>query len=176
MEKSTIKIALTGPESVGKSTLSSYLASYFNTVHTVEFARKYLEDRNNKYTYEDIIFMAKQQLALENKMEQKAHQVLFCDTDFINFKIWLEHVGHKVPSWLEKHIASKPYKLSLLLKPDIPWEKDSLRAFPHKRDYFFDLFKSHLDYYEYDYKIIDGIGKNRFHKALEAISNLKSSR
>lgn len=176
MEKSTIKIALTGPESVGKSTLSAHLASYFNTVHTVEFARKYLIDNNNIYTYKDIIFMAKQQLALENEMAKKANQVLFCDTDFINFKIWLEHENHKVPEWLEVHIQSNPYQLTLLLKPDIPWESDPLRGFPKKRDYFFDLFKSHLDYYEYDYKIIDGIGKNRFHKALEAISNLKSSR
>lgn len=169
MEKSTIKIALTGPESVGKSTLSSYLANYFNTVHTVEFARKYLEDRNNKYTFEDIIFMAKQQLALENKMEQKAHQVLFCDTDFINFKIWLEHEGHKVPSWLEKHIASKPYKLSLLLKPDIPWEADPLRGFPKKRDYFHQKFKENLMFYNYEFSEIHGEGLFRKEMAMKAV-------
>lgn len=175
MEKSIIKIALTGPESVGKSTLSANLANYFNTLHTNEFARNFLEERNNKYSYKDIIFMVEQQLALENEMEQKANDILFCDTDFINFKIWLEHENHKVPRWLEEHIQSKPYLLTLLLKPDIPWEKDSLRAFPHKRDYFFDLFKSHLDFYNYNYKIIDGIGHKRFENAIEEIKKLESS-
>jgi len=35
------KIAIVGPESTGKSTMSAYLAGHYNTVWVPEFARDY---------------------------------------------------------------------------------------------------------------------------------------
>ena len=42
-----VKIALFGPESTGKTTLSKQLADYFDTVWAPEFAREYLEKKLN---------------------------------------------------------------------------------------------------------------------------------
>ena len=45
MEKTTLKkyrIAITGPESTGKSTLTEQLANHFNTLWVKEYAREYL--------------------------------------------------------------------------------------------------------------------------------------
>lgn len=171
MEKKVIKIGLTGPESTGKSTLSAQLALHFQTLHTVEFARQYLEERNNLYSNTDIIYIAEKQLELENIALAEANQLLFCDTDFINFKIWFEHLNNDVPDWIENYIQSKPYALTLLMAPDIPWEQDPLREYPDKREYFFNLFKKNLEAYDYPFVIIEGKGEARFANALKAVES-----
>jgi NadR type nicotinamide-nucleotide adenylyltransferase len=172
MASKIIKIALTGAESTGKSTLSKALANHFNTCHTIEFARHFLEINGNHYTYNDILFMAKKQLELENEMEKSANNFLFCDTDFINFKIWLEHLNYEVPSWLLNHIKSKPYHLSLLMKPDIAWQPDPLREYPHKREHFYNLFKQNLLEFEYNFVEIEGQNKSRFEMAKNAVISM----
>jgi NadR type nicotinamide-nucleotide adenylyltransferase len=169
MEREVIKIALAGPESTGKSTLSAQLAGHYNTSHTIEFARQHLEENGPDYTYEDIIFMAENQLLLEKTESEKANQILFCDTEFINFKIWLDHYGYPIPEWIEKHIASRPYHLVLLMQPDIPWEPDPLREHPDRRDYFYALFKKHLTQYGYHFVEIKGSGKTRLDNAIESV-------
>lgn len=171
MEEKILKIALSGPESTGKSTLSAQLAAYFQTIHTIEFARQYLESNNNKYTYKDIVYMAENQQQLEATMAKKANKILFCDTDFINFKIWLEHLNYEVPFWIENYIQSKPYAITLLMAPDIPWQQDPLREYPDKREYFFDLFKKNLEANDYPFVIIEGQGEARFANALKAVES-----
>jgi NadR type nicotinamide-nucleotide adenylyltransferase len=175
METKVIKIALTGPESSGKSTLSAQLAEAFNTVHTTEFARTYLEKNGPKYSFNDILYMAEKQFELENEMAQKASKILFCDTDFINFKIWLEYLHYDVPQWLNNHIESKPYAHTLLLKPDIPWVADPLREYPDKRDYFFGIFQQHLLHYGYNFSEISGNFSERFTTAKAAVATLLTS-
>ena len=52
MEKTTLqkyRIAITGPESTGKSTLTKALAIHFNTLWVEEFARTYLNNLGRSY-------------------------------------------------------------------------------------------------------------------------------
>jgi len=44
-DNSILKIAMFGPESTGKTTLSKALAEHFNTVWTPEFTRHYLQEK-----------------------------------------------------------------------------------------------------------------------------------
>ncbi|MBK7183357.1 MAG: ATP-binding protein [Bacteroidetes bacterium] len=60
--KKLIRVALIGPESTAKSTLSEQLAKHYNTVWVKEYAREYLSEINRKYTLDDIVEIAKQQL------------------------------------------------------------------------------------------------------------------
>jgi hypothetical protein len=55
-----VRIALIGPESTAKSTLSEALAKHYNTVWVPEYARTYLNGINRKYTLEDIVKIKKQ--------------------------------------------------------------------------------------------------------------------
>ena len=66
MEKKNdiIRIALIGPESTAKSTLSEALAKHYNTVWVKEYAREYLSILKSKYTLTDILTIAKEQLEL----------------------------------------------------------------------------------------------------------------
>jgi len=57
----TIQIAITGPESTGKSDLTAGLAAYFSGVSVPEYAREYLNKLGRSYRYDDILEIAKQQ-------------------------------------------------------------------------------------------------------------------
>jgi nicotinamide riboside kinase len=66
-KKSMKKIAVIGPESTGKSTLSEQLAVHYKTQWVPEYAREYLLQHGNKYTFDDLLIIAKNQFALEEK-------------------------------------------------------------------------------------------------------------
>jgi nicotinamide riboside kinase len=61
------KIVVIGPESTGKSTLCEQLAQHYHTAWCPEFAREYLLKHGTNYTYDDLLVIAKGQVALEEK-------------------------------------------------------------------------------------------------------------
>jgi nicotinamide riboside kinase len=60
------KIVIIGPESTGKSTLCTQLARYYQTQWCPEFAREYLLKNGTNYSFDDLLTIAKGQLALED--------------------------------------------------------------------------------------------------------------
>src|SRR6185369_14130897 len=64
------KIAIIGPESTGKSTLCELLAQHYNTQWCPEFAREYLLTHGTDYSYDDLLYIAKGQLAMEDEYTQ----------------------------------------------------------------------------------------------------------
>lgn len=127
------KIAVIGPESTGKSTLCEQLANHFNTLYCPEFARDFLLENGNIYTYEDLLTIAKGQIKLEEKYVQKFKKkpgILFIDTEMYVMKVWSEFVFDKCDPWILHQIVNRKYDLYLLCNPDIPWIKDNLREYP----------------------------------------------
>ena len=61
------KIVTIGPESTGKSTLCEQLAQHYNTMWCPEFAREYLLTHGTDYNFDDLLNIAKGQLALEEE-------------------------------------------------------------------------------------------------------------
>jgi nicotinamide riboside kinase len=68
------KVAIIGPESTGKSTLSARLAKHYNTLWVPEYARQYLSQHGTAYTYDALLEIAKGQVALEEEYLSKATQ------------------------------------------------------------------------------------------------------
>ena len=64
------KIVIIGPESTGKSTLCELLAQHYNTQWCPEFAREYLLTHGTDYSYDDLLHIAKGQLAMEDEYIQ----------------------------------------------------------------------------------------------------------
>lgn len=62
------KIVILGPESTGKSTLCQQLAAHYNTVWCAEYAREYLLKNGTEYSFNDLLTIAKGQLALEESL------------------------------------------------------------------------------------------------------------
>lgn len=173
-----IKIAVVGPESTGKSTISAQLADHYQTVWVPEFAREYCEKLTQPCTWEDEINMFRGQLQLENKLASKANRILICDTTFITVKIWSDHMfGQSPPEVLEK-LPAHSYDFYLLMNIDLPWEDDPLRDFPHMREHFMEVWHKELHALHARYTLISGSDQERLRNAIQAIDlfldNLKS--
>jgi NadR type nicotinamide-nucleotide adenylyltransferase len=174
MEKknnSVIRIALIGPESTAKSTLSEALALHYKTVWVREYSRNYLSAINRKYTLEDILTIAKEQLEQEKKALIHANRLLFADTELIISKVWCEDVFQTCPPWITEKLEEFKYDFYLLTYPDLAWEQDDVRENPNRRAFFYDWYESELQRIHADYAVIKGDGKVRFDNCITAIEN-----
>ncbi len=171
---SITKIAIVGPESTGKSTLSHQLARYYNTVWVPEYAREYCEKLSQPCTWDDEINMFKGQLELENSLIQKANKLLICDTTFITVKVWSDYMFGKSPQEVLDEIPRHPYNLYLLMDIDLPWQEDPLRDFPHMREYFMEVWHNELKALRATYKVISGTDVVRFQNAIHVIDDFVS--
>ncbi|MBX0334762.1 ATP-binding protein [Pontibacter sp. HSC-14F20] len=167
-----LKVAITGPESTGKSTLSQQLAAHYNTVWVPEYARTYIETLERPYTLQDLELIAREQLALEAQMEGQAERILFSDTDLLVIKIWSEHAFGEYPDWVLQKLKQQDYNLYLLMGVDLPWEPDPQREHPHLRQYFYDWYKRELEELKVPYLEVSGQHEDRFDKATKYIDDL----
>ncbi len=163
------KVAITGPESTGKSTLAAQLAAHYQTVFVPEFARYYLPHIDLPYQAQDLQQIALGQRAFEQALEPQAQQVLIADTEMLVMKVWYEHAFGESPAWLEEALQAQHYDLYLLMDIDIAWQPDPQREHPHLREYFFELYHQLLKKYQFSYKIISGNDEERLKNAIHCI-------
>lgn len=167
-----LKIAITGPESTGKSMLAQQLADYYMTVWVPEFARVHLLNIGRPYNYDDILEIAQNQRASEKAFEPLAKSVLFSDTELIVTKIWCDVKYQKCHPWIVEEVKNQHYDLYLLMDADLPWEYDPLREHPENRDYLLSLYKNELDLHGFNYEVVSGNGEARFQHALRYVEAL----
>lgn len=163
------RIALLGPESTAKSTLSEALSRHYKTVWVKEYAREYLTTINRKYTLDDIVTIAKEQLKQEQSAVSKVNKYIFADTELITAKVWCEDVFNVCPKWISENNLINKYDLYLLTSPDIPWEDDVQRENPHRREFLFDRYESELKSINANYTVIAGVGETRLANCIKAI-------
>lgn len=169
-----LRIAITGPESTGKSWLAEQLAEYYGTVWAPEFAREFLEKSEGKYNFDDILKIAEGQLHNEEKGVLDASGILFCDTDFIVTRIWSEVKFQSVHPWILEQVYNHRYDLYLLCNTDLPWEYDPLREHPEMRDELFKRYETVLKEIHANYKIVSNLGEMRKQNAIRFIEDLLS--
>ena len=193
------KIVVIGPESTGKSTLCKQLANHYKTLWVPEFAREYLEKHGMDYNYEDLLTIAKTQIAVEEEyetamrnteLEMRNNQsgslfttqqlptdaLLFIDTDMYVMKVWCEFAFNKCHNWILNQIVYRQYDLYLLCNVDLPWVKDNLREYPDLK------IRNRLYRYYEDIMInqaipwigISGDYEKRFKKAIDSINSITS--
>jgi len=164
------KIAIVGPESTGKSTLSKQLAEYYNTSWVPEFAREYLDKLNRPYQKHDLLAIAQGQLAHEDKAAAN-HKLIFCDTNLLVIKIWSDYKYGDCHPWILEKIKQRYYNLHLLTYIDLPWQEDPQREHPETREQLFDIYKNELVQMGVQFEIIRGEKEERLRKAIEIIDN-----
>ncbi len=171
-----IKIAMFGPESSGKTTLSRQLAEHFDTVWIPEFARQYLEDKlknaNEVCVPEDLLPIAIGQTRLENEGLNTANKFLFCDTNLLVTKVYSEAYYEFCDPILDKAAKKHKYDLFFLTDIDLPFEKDELRDSEENRNKFFHIFKNSLIENNKPFILLSGTKQQRLQKAIQIINDL----
>jgi NadR type nicotinamide-nucleotide adenylyltransferase len=168
------KIAIVGPESTGKSTISEQLAGYYKTVWVPEFAREYCSNLTEPCTWEDEVNMFFGQIRSEDALLPQANKILICDTTFITVKIWSDYTFGRSPQEVLDELPKRQYDLYLLMDIDLPWQEDPLRDFPHMREHFMDVWRKELDDLHANYITISGNDHQRFQNAVDAIDEYLS--
>jgi NadR type nicotinamide-nucleotide adenylyltransferase len=168
------RIAVTGPESTGKSTLSTDLARYFDTVWVKEYAREYIDQLNRPYEEADLLTIAKGQLQSEEAKAKEANRLLICDTELSVIKIWSEFKYNRCHPWILERLNRQHFDLYLLTATDLPWEEDPQREHPHQREELFKLYEKELKSRGAPYIIIRGNRQQRLQQAIRAIEPLLS--
>jgi NadR type nicotinamide-nucleotide adenylyltransferase len=174
------KIAIVGPESVGKSTLAKNLAEHFQTLYVEEYGRTILEEymRNKKYAggevhYHDIPAIARGQISSEDALADQANRILICDTELHTTVFWSNYLFGKCPAWVEKEAEKRKYELYLLLDHDVPWVQDGTRIMKedHRKNSV-EWWKKKLDEKKQPYIILKGTWEKRLTDARGAIEKL----
>lgn len=169
-KKKQIRIAVTGPESTGKTTLAMQLAELYNGQYIPEFARGYVENLDHHYTYDDVEAIANAQLEQYRATKSSTGQLFFFDTWLIITKVWFNWVFGRTPEWLDAQIQDCTIDLFLLCLPDLPWEADLVRENGgENRMKLFDQYRNELNHYGFKYVEIGGMGEARLQSAIEAI-------
>lgn len=169
------KIAIIGPESTGKSTLSEQLAQHYNTLWCPEFAREYLLKHGSNYSYDDLLTIAKGQISLEDECAKKISSgLLFIDTDMYVMKVWCEFVFNNCHRFILKEIAQRKYDLYLLCNIDLPWVKDELREYPDlvTRKKIYNIYKDIIINQPIPWVDISGGYDERLKKAIHAVKKI----
>src|SRR4029079_9247418 len=175
------KVVVIGPESTGKTTLCKQLATYFQTQWCPEFAREYLLEHGMDYSYDDLLTIAKGQVALEEKYTSNLqpptsnnHSLLFIDTDMYVMKIWCEFVFGKCHQFILDQIATRKYDLYLLCDIDLPWTRDQLREYPEPgpRQRLYAICKDIMQNQSTPWVEINGNYQQRIQKAINVVDDL----
>jgi NadR type nicotinamide-nucleotide adenylyltransferase len=168
-----------GPESTGKSTLCTALAKHYQTIWCKEYAREYLTQNGTAYTYENLLTIAKGQLANEDAaIESALTQInnggankLIIDTDMYVMKVWSEYVFNNCDPFILEQINERRYDLYLLCDIDLPWTSDEMREYPDElpRKELFMIYKDLLVNQTTPWAVVSGIGDDRTNNAIRVI-------
>ncbi len=171
------KIVIIGPESTGKSTLCTQLAEHYNSIWCPEYAREYLLQHGTDYTFDDLLTIAKGQVALEDEYSSKienSDKPLLIDTDMYVIKVWCEFVFGKCHRFILDQIIERKYDLYLLCNTDLPWVKDELREYPDlkSRQQLHKIYTDIMINQQTPWVDIKGNYDERLAKAIKAVDEL----
>ncbi len=126
-----LAIVVSGSECTGKTTLAATLAERLGVPWSKEFARDYVEMKQQALDGTDVEPIARGQLAGEQAAERQAAErgceVVVRDTDLHSTVVYARHYYGDCPGWIVAAAQARTADLYLLLCPDVPWVADGLQ-------------------------------------------------
>ena len=160
------------------------LAKHYQTAWAEEYAREYLLKNGTDYSFENLLDVAKGQIANEERVTANSQapkseiadlkSPIFVDTDMYVMKVWCEFVFGKCHHWILNRIVERKYDLYLLCNIDVPWVKDELREYPDLviREKLYHHYKDIMVNQNVPWVDISGGYEERLQKAIQSIDKL----
>ena len=168
-------VCLTGPESTGKSTLAADLSQALAVPLVSEVAREQLETRlaegREGYCADDLLNIARAQLAAEQNALAEGTGLVVCDTDLQVIQIWWQEKFGALDPWLHGALAQRTPRRYLLMAPDLPWESDPLRESADDRHRLFACYLQALRTEPHPFAEVFGTGSARFERAMACVQD-----
>ncbi len=169
-----IRIAITGPESTGKTTLAQELSAALEAPWVPEFARFYVAHVGRPYERRDLCAIGRGQKLWEKWYERQSGEIVVLDTDWTVLQIWEEYrfAPEAEPEWRKGYGDPTLADLYVLCAPDFPWAPDLLREHPHEQAALFDLYAGLIRNLNTPFITAEGSPAARLEKVLEKIREL----
>ncbi|MBC8101832.1 MAG: AAA family ATPase, partial [Cytophagales bacterium] len=176
------RFALVGPESSGKSTLTSRLAAHFRADFAAEYARDFLAavpdhwigtDGVNRFREASVhAILRGQEASVEAMVAQSERGILFSDTEAIVTACWSRVLLGFVPPLAEEFIRRQRYDRYLVQSASESWTDDaSQRVQPafDERKRFEESCVAHLEQHGFPYVRLEGTWAEREAQAIAAV-------
>jgi nicotinamide riboside kinase len=168
-------LVLAGPESSGKSWLSSEIHANFGGILVGEYVRHFIDREDRLPCYEDITAIANGQLTWEDEARARQPSLLILDTHLLSNILWSRTLFGACPAWIEEALLLRHYDLHLLLSPEnVVWHDDGQRCQPQlvERQGFFQASHQWLDQHRQPFQVLQGDWKQRQEAAFAAVTRL----
>ena len=168
------RIAVIGPESSGKSTLTQFLAAHFGTKYAAEYARAYLDSVSPEITAEALLAIAQGHRASEDALAEQCSGLLFCDTEAITTKLYAQIFLGAVPPEIKRYATEDRYALYLVTNATEDWVPDPQRYQPDyaARAAFSRVCILELERLGRRYVLLEGSWEQRTAQAVAAVKAL----
>ena len=152
------RVVLLGGESSGKSTLCAALAAAFGTAWVPEYGRTLHEQKNGNLAYEDLLYIARRHVELEDEAARQAHGVLFCDTNAATTALYSYYYFHRCDPALRAMAAvcGQRYAHTFVCAPTVPFEQDGWRGPEALRSFQHGMVLMQLDHFGIAYTLVEG--------------------
>ena len=152
------RVVLLGAESSGKSTLCAALAEACGTTWVPEYGRTLHEQKNGHLVYEDLLYIARRHVELEDEAAAHAHGVLFCDTNAATTALYSYYYFHRCDPALRAMAAvcGQRYAHTFVCAPTVPFEPDGWRGPEALRSFQHGMILMQLDFYGIPYTLVAG--------------------
>ena len=157
------RLVLLGAESSGKTTLATALAEALGTVWVPEYGRILHEQKNGELAYEDLLYIGRRQLELEDEAAPRAQGWLVCDTSAATTALYSYYYFHRCdPALLAlARVCGARYAHTFVCMPTVPFEQDGWRGPEALRQFQHGAILMQLETLGIPYTLLDGSVEER---------------
>lgn len=152
------RLVLLGAESSGKTTLATALAEALGTAWVPEYGRTLHEQKNGALDYEDLLYIGRRQLELEDEATPRARGWLVCDTNAATTALYSYYYFHRCdPALLAlARVCGQRYARTFVCLPTVPFEQDGWRGPEALRQFQHGAILMQLEALGIPYTLLDG--------------------
>ncbi|MFD1875446.1 AAA family ATPase [Hymenobacter bucti] len=165
------RLVLLGAESSGKTTLSLALAEALGTAWVPEYGRTLHEQKNGALVYEDLLYIGRRQLELEDEATAQARGWLVCDTNAATTALYSYYYFHRCDPALQRlaEVCRQRYAHTFVCLPTTPFEDDGWRGPEALRQFQHGAILMQLELLGIPYILLDGSVAERVSKVRAAL-------